>query len=764
MNDRGRGRAHPLFLVLLLSTLVLSACSGEDTEDPEQRGQEDVHLPVTWETPTDPEGTSVTLDRAHWITDSAYVRVGADHAVALDLATGDQLWRKDFPQRMQVCDTTQDANPRGMGAMLVGVDGCNQLLVLDTNDGKVLWRRALGAEEAEGKPTINAKAVTVDIRCGAIRRFAVQGGKELPAPLTPDRKCAHESSHTSDLLALHRDPETEDTPDDHGTGMIPPHDSSGWFELRRADNDRLLWKRPVDGDVTLHRLVSTDPVTLETTERGQRLLRVVDDRGRPVHTVGKALSLMAGMDVTDVHDGQLLATYPARQESSTVPPRIHAYDLATGKESWTWQPAVNSQVLGVQGDGLLILERLDVESETGSEPQLWLTRRSLEDPEEAQALGRLPDHVDQNSFAWDDERLILRSGESTVGIDLPDDGLADELPTNVSAQEPEWDEGEVEPADAVDSCEDVKPATLRRLGIRIAAGPPPAGCSWREDRRPDHVEREIAVDVAVASPEDKSATEEAKAAFEESLHQNDDLADARPVQGIGDEAVINEWSGGVGTSARVVLAVRWRNVVATFRSDVSALDPGKGSWVPAVHQLEDATITAASEVLGPLGMDPPDPQARKGRGGAARVADLCTLLQPDGAELVPGTVPLDATPRTATDRRASRCVWDDDSDQGSNLSVRAYAAPAGVATAAAARAKAMFAATTAPEDDSVPGLGDEASLDTFEHDGGRFRSLDLTVRKGNLLVRVDLSKHGYPSTEQMRADLERIARKALGAN
>lgn len=54
-----------------------------------------------------------------------------------------------------------------------------------------------------------------------------------------DRKCGNEADSDGQLIALWHDPETAATPDGHGTGFIPPHDSAAALELYDADSGEL---------------------------------------------------------------------------------------------------------------------------------------------------------------------------------------------------------------------------------------------------------------------------------------------------------------------------------------------------------------------------------------------------------------------------------------------------------------------------------------------------------------------------------------------
>lgn len=794
-RHRRAAMAGALVVTLLASACTIGGDNGDSTSEKDEvstadQGTADQGNPAArpaqlrqlWESPADRRISSLSAEASHvWTSDTIIaVRYGSS-VRGYETGSGERRWEMRLPEGFtDVCAMSEELNVDGIGGLLLehSTAGCSYTAAVDIADGSMLWHRSMGEQDVslgDFSVSVGEETVTADVSCGEVRRFSLAGGKPLPSPQERDRLCAHEADHSGRLLAVRNDPASHDTPDDAGTGWIPPHEGKAAFQLYDADSGKQLWQRAVNRLGTeLHRIIAVDPLTLDTTERGHRLVRTYDDDGKPLTTIGKTLGFSAGMTVFGTADGVLVAGYDNHQRdlagATTSIPRVHAYDLGTGQELWS-RPQEGLQPLGIQRGGLLAIQVVypDPQNNPGV-TELWVTRHDLRVPDDSQMLGRIPlDGAPPQPLAWDDERLYMldTTGDEPqlVAYELPEEGDNEQYagrPVNAAADDG-WLDSDLRPEDIDDVCEMVRARTRTTMGFRSTDLPPPADCTWAERYQPRGVDRSLDVVVTTYAPEpDRSAVAHAEAEFQRlRTDSSGGLTEEHQVSDLGDEAsaVTRTSVDGAWTASEVL--VRHRNVTIQVNAEVEALLSRHRPDAAAPHWIEHAALGAAGDVLRQLGATVTPPRSPDAA-TFDRARPVCAPLRANAAALVPGAKAEDLTAKGGADDRATGCYWQAEEDHGPDLAVHVYAVPASAVSGddATTTATEMFDGWRSGTTD-VTGVGDSATLDRFEFENGRSRTHTLLVQKDNLLIMVEHGRWHRPSKQQMDTDLERIARKVL---
>ncbi|WP_164519671.1 PQQ-binding-like beta-propeller repeat protein [Nocardioides ferulae] len=774
-RHRSARRLLAIGLVALLATPLLAACTGDD---PDPDGAEAEGTAATAPSPAPLEelwlsgrvsdATSLTLRPGPADASILVLSDDRDRVVGLDAETGEQRWQwSSSPDR--VCQTSPRVNRAGVLAVLTdrGPGDCTQVVALDTTTGEETWRRRVPGRP----PYLSASAVAVSRRtvlveafCDEVLRYAAGSGRSLDTLAPRDRKCAMESALGDGLVAVMNDPETASTPDDHGTGWIPATTDRVTRDLYDADTGRLLWRAPMsNAGGSIDQVVSTDPLVLVWTRRGQQVGQVFDRRGRPRAVVGLRMpGQTGGLVAVGEHDGVLAVQHTSLVGSSAPRPyatTTYAYDVATGEELWRQEPELGVPAGVVDGSVVFarVVQVLDPDAATGRRYEMWLTARDLAAPEGAAGAVRTLGSVAVRGAASTvvglaGDALLLADDEGVHAVPVDGDGeervyAAPADPRSVP--ESEWAEGEVRPEDARDVCRAVDRETLAGLGFRALELPAPVDCSWRELHHPRYLTRVLDVHVTVLEPGPEPGAEEIVGATERAQRYAESV-----VQGFADDEGSGRerstgWSvdagveGGPGEVTWSALALRyglesvavtrWRNVVVQVRAGQEVdVEERRPASVPG-SALSWGVRAAVDDVLRELGAE--DPAAPSPVVAPwTEVPDVCTVLGAEAEALV-GSGGQDTSPRIQDPAPASYCQWGARLGSPSvKAAVQLFADDPLDGAAASEVAAERFG--LAARGRRVPGLGDRAVVraDGF---GGQNPALGLLVRDQNAVIQVD---------------------------
>ena len=775
------GSTRPVLAALsgtLLLALLGSACTsgGEGKSDkPAAKTTKPPALKQLWKAdfPSGHPGTgSVGVT---WHHEKTVVIKERDELLGYSADDGKRLWKVAPPPGSDgICALSTDVNDKGVGAVLFRRGNlCDLLAPLDVRVGTLQWQRPLKVDPKEQPEradhrglSVSDKAVTLDLVCGDLRRYDIKRGKELSSPLKRDRRCAHEVEHDGSVIAALNDPVDADTPEDRGTGFIPPQDGKAAFQLYDANSGKQLWNRPVERlGSDMQKLITTRPLTLQTEERGRVNVRSYDDKGKPKAVIGKT----GDLDVEAVGDGLLIGSYANKS-------KLHAFDLNSGKELWT-RPKSEFTPQGVQRGGLLTT-RLVKQGERPAPTALWVTRHDLRDPDKQRMLGAVSAKTGQVApVGWHEDRLYVerrRAGAQGIRLEvyaLPEKGENTRYQgTTVGHRSTEseqgWRKGDLRPNKVEDVCEAVSREALRGMGIRGTDLPPPANCGWSERYDPRHVKRTVQVTVTAHRADGSdSNVEKAKQEFTKVATAKNLPASLKPVPGLGKDSRARTWMNANTHSSSVNVLARHRNVTVHVSARNEAALAHHSARVSPSHQVEQGALQATADVLRKLGAKASAPEVPdQGTAGVSKVEPICAAVHGEAVGMVPGSEAEDITSEFNEEPRQSGCYWGTDRRLSEDLTVHAHALPGSAASGrgAVAEAKEKFARWR-PKATAVKGLGDEAKVEHHDFEKGRSLSHCLLVRKDNLLVYLDYQRWQHPSKATMDEEIKRVARKVLSA-
>lgn len=585
-------------VVTVALALLASGCTGDD-QPAARRSSPATHviapkaLEPSWTAELGPAATEVPRDellayRPHgqldvWQTDEAVVVVGRRGVRAFDAATGAPRWTFTVPQRLgTVCAASADTGAAGVGGLLFSTGRvCDTAGVLDLGTGRLRWAAPLHAGRPDLDPGyadrpvhVGRRVLTVALPCD-VRRYALADGRALPDPLPrDDRGCAREVAVGDGVLAW----------TDKATDTLTLVDA----ETGRRTGRSRLPKGGVDA------VVSGAPLVLAVRPYQHRVIRRYDEGGRPGTYLGRQSS--SPPKVVGVLDGVLVVSYSI---GSLTDPLFRGYDATTGQQVWRGD---GLYVAGEQAGKLLTLLR-PLAATDAERTQVWVGRADAHDPVATQvALGRLP-YDEDATYGWTDGFLVRRVGEQVDAYRLPDpaaDGGArrmPDLPAPTARPAPEWKQTDVRPDDATDVCTQVRPSTLRSLGLRHVGLPVPSDCQWHEVLDDPDADRSVLVEtVALAPAEGRTATETAHAALETRRAEDDNFpGPPQAVPGLGDEALRAERRTRHEVESR--LTVRSGNVLVTVHVDVRVLS---GEALPSVAAVRAGQQRVLDDVLAAL--------------------------------------------------------------------------------------------------------------------------------------------------------------------
>ncbi|RII20401.1 PQQ enzyme repeat protein [Streptomyces sp. YIM 130001] len=803
-----RTRLRATTAVAVLGALLASgACTGggdDDGKDKPRRVMQPKKLKKAWEARAVVDAAGADGGAAAWIGKGTLAVRDGDDLHGYDTSSGKQRWTLKAPEGTSgVCGMSDEPSKSGLGALFLTAQkkgDCSYAAAVDLADGEVEWAKDVGKMKGSyGKSDISIgdEALTVTLDCYGVKQFRAQDGTSLGTRLESDKACAHEVDHNGRHLAV------REAPVGNAKEKVP-----GWiraaegapahFALYEGADKKPVWRTKAQrvGD-ELHGIVSDDPVVLDVSRASHRLIQTYDSAGKPVRTIGKQLKRFSSgsgsAKVGPFAQGDTLVMGYFRD------PALYAYDLDTGKVRWKKRQDSGS-VLGVWKDKLLAVRQ--VKGPKGL-PVTWLMTYGIQDGEE-RTIGRIAEIGAQPQLfvGWDDDRIYLRrsgeSGGSVVAYPLPDSGGdtrrygAEPIPVagDPPLKKHGWRKGDVRPDAAANACEAVSPTAQKSMRVYREGMPPPADCAWEERDAPRHAERELSVTVTAHQPggeeESDSATPTgsrkptpavtvAKKAFRDAGRgkiENEDedekvLADAHPLDGLGDEAKSTANDSARGTWQSADLLARHRNVTVRVKARTEALSSGLWGEVPPQHRVEAAARTALADVLEQLGAEVPASEralAEPTGGKITEAKPLCSRLRSEAAGLVPGAKAQDTTPRGGADGRVTGCDWESDADPTPHLTVRVKALPDSPLTGRSAAKQAEEVVTSA-DGGELSGFGDEARLerDSFRHKANMNRNHTLVAREGNLVVYVDYQRWNHPTKSQLDADVKLVARRVLSA-
>ncbi|MFI6943053.1 PQQ-binding-like beta-propeller repeat protein [Streptomyces sp. NPDC050418] len=783
-----------VILGLLCALLASAACTGgdggKDGQGERRAAAQPPKVKKLWELPVP---GSVGSSRVLWTGRDTVVLHDKERTEGYDARTGDKRWTLRLPKGMSaVCGASEQANAAGLGALYFTdgkKEGCNYAGVVDLADGRVQWSRSIGRSNegiSGNKISIGDDAVTVTVYCNGVEQFRVSDGKPLGSRLKGDKACAHDVSLTGRHLAVKEDPVGQAK--ELVPGWIHAEDGApASFALYEGAATKPLWRTKARkiGD-ELHGIVSDDPLILDISRAGHRLLQTYDADGKPVQTIGKRLSQIGTL-------AEPVTAGPFIQGNTLVigyqrDPALYAYDLDTGKVRWQKRQD-EAHLIGVRKDRLLAARQV---TGPGQQPVWWLVSFGMSDGKE-RTIGRIAESRVQAQFtaAWDDERIYLSrmsdsTGSSIVAYPLPPSGgerrtYDPEAFSKPGAEaKPAWRKGDLRPDEVATACEAVSPQAQRAIGTYRKGMPPPVDCTWQERNAPRHAERTLEVRVRAYSPDapdpsgttarkPASAVALARKAYDEAGRgtiENEDkddeaFVDGHRLEGLGDEAksaAFGTVQGSRKTGADVM--VRHRNVIVRVKARTEVGLSTVWGEVPPRHQVEAAAQRAAADVVERLDGRIPERAGPPQGGTTTEVEPVCARLRSQGAALVPGAKVIDTTPGRA-DGRAAGCEWETD-DYAPELTVRVVAIPDSPLTGESAQDRAESEIAEA-EGRKVRGLGDEGRLerDTFRGETSVSRTHSLTLRKENLIVYVSLQRWHDPSASQLDTDVRRVAQRIL---
>lgn len=775
------GSRRPILAALsgtLLLALLGSACtSGGDgkSDKPAAKTATPPALKKLWQAdfPSDRPGTGGV--GVTWHHEKTVVTQQSGELMGYSADDGKRLWKVAPPPGTDgICAVSTNVNDNGIGAVLFQRGKrCDLLAPVDVRVGTLQWRRPLKVDPNDRLDrtdqrglSVSDKTVALDLFCGELRRYDIKRGKELSSPLKRDRRCAHEVEHDGSVIAALNDPEDADTPDDRGTGWIPPQDGKAAFQLYDASSGKQLWSRPVGRmGAEMQKLITTQPLTLQTKERGHINVRTYDDKGKPKADIGKT----GDLNVETVGEGLLIGSYPNQS-------RLHAFDLNSGKQLWT-RPKSDFTPQGVQGGGLLAT-RLVRQGKSPLPTALWVTRHDPRDPDKQRMLGAISAKAGLVvPLGWHEDRLYVErrpAGADGIRLEvyaLPEKGENTRYQgTTVGFEGTDsakgWRKGDLRPHKVEDACEAVSHQALRRMGIRSTDLPPPADCGWSDLYDPYHVKRTVQVTVTAHKADGSdSNVDEAKSEFAALATKGNLPANLKPVPGLGaDSRAVSRMNADTYSSSVDVLA-RHRNVTVHVVARNEDSRGQQSAHISPPHQVEQGALQATAQVLKRLGAKASAPAApEQATAGARKVEPVCAAVRGEAAGMVPGSKPEDVTSEFNEEPRQSGCYWGTDRRLSEGLTVNVYALPGSAVSGKGAieQTKDRFALWRSKVT-SVKGVGDEAKADHTAYVKGRSRTHSLLVRKDNLLVHVEYQRWQYPSKATMEEETKRVARKVLSA-
>ncbi|UGQ14528.1 PQQ-like beta-propeller repeat protein [Yinghuangia sp. ASG 101] len=322
-------------------------------------------LPEVWATPASAEidwHSGLRVDSGLVMT-----KYGTDSVIAYAADSGKEAWRLRLPDGGHPCTPPSPANEAGLAAVVFGAAACNRAGVVDIRSGTLLWHTdSRETPERDIRASIGPTVLTVQLKCGDLRRFDARTGDVLPTFLTPDRACAHSAGHNGRHVAVINDP-------DDGTPTAE-------FALYDAETGAKLWERPMKRrGLRIYAVVSSEPLVVDMEVDSVRMLRVFDSHGNEVRTLGDKLR----WSMPPPFDEQLVDGVWVRDLRRMPVPSsgLAAYDLAASRDLLGVPPGAAQEdevVIGIS-KGRLVTVRVvkDPTADRFPEAAMWVITHDL---------------------------------------------------------------------------------------------------------------------------------------------------------------------------------------------------------------------------------------------------------------------------------------------------------------------------------------------------------------------------------------------------
>ncbi|MEW1912033.1 PQQ-binding-like beta-propeller repeat protein [Kitasatospora sp. NPDC085895] len=301
-----------------------------------------------------------------WITADAVVRADGTGVQAYALADGKPTWSVTAPsQGAAPCGLSPTVNTAGLGGVLFrnGSDPkspCTVLAAVDTKTGKTAWTKNL----SDTKDGYDAKVSVLDDKVVAVGEdkafaWAAADGKDLWQYTGQGKFCSLSGGASGATVVLHSSC-ADSTPTDQAVAL-------------NAADGKVKWWRGLNNKPKTVTVLSAEPAVVATTGEKPADDRIfawgtAGDPAAEIPVTGDAGRLDVGRGTFDTaptvffHQNTMVA---ALGPADGVGPAtsVTAYDLATGKPTWTTAVAEKrkSRAVGLDGGGLLLAvdERLD---------------------------------------------------------------------------------------------------------------------------------------------------------------------------------------------------------------------------------------------------------------------------------------------------------------------------------------------------------------------------------------------------------------------
>ncbi|WP_030276627.1 PQQ-binding-like beta-propeller repeat protein [Streptomyces sp. NRRL B-24484] len=301
-----------------------------------------------------------------WITADAVVRADGTGVQAYALADGKPTWSVTAPsQGAAPCGLSPVVNTAGLGGVLFrnGSDPkspCTVLAVVDTKTGKTAWTKNLSdtKDGYDAKVSVLADKV-VAVGEDKVSAWAAADGKDLWQYTGQGKFCSLSGGASGATVVLHSSC-ADSTPTDQAVAL-------------NAADGKVKWWRGLNNKPKTVTVLSAEPAVVATSGEKPADDRIfawgtAGDPAAEIPVTGDAGRLDVGRGTFDTaptvffHENTMVAALgPADGVSPAT--SVAAYDLATGKPTWTTAIAEKrkSRAVGLDGGGLLLAvdERLD---------------------------------------------------------------------------------------------------------------------------------------------------------------------------------------------------------------------------------------------------------------------------------------------------------------------------------------------------------------------------------------------------------------------
>ncbi|MEP6696905.1 MAG: PQQ-binding-like beta-propeller repeat protein [Pseudonocardiales bacterium] len=312
-----------------------------------------------------------------WVNDKTVIRGGGDGVHAYDINDGKEAWNLPIPSSGVVCSMAP-TTLSGIGALIYGAPGknnsaCDHLLAVDTATGKQLWTADLtpvgGSTDTNGDPytSVSLASNVVVIQTSQVMRAyrSTDGDKQWGLVLKPKDPTAIATCHPRNSLAQ----------GDRALIVVGCSGSSGYVTALNAQTGATIWDHDLttaEGDELFTDPLSVRPAVLQSHNAGgdPHLLVLDDGNG---HTLRTIAPMVAGVELDLRSESSRLTgafTYPViiqdgklytntKRDYGTSESKVVSIDLSTGQPAWTTGGGAKSnlEVISQQGNDVVAFDR-----------------------------------------------------------------------------------------------------------------------------------------------------------------------------------------------------------------------------------------------------------------------------------------------------------------------------------------------------------------------------------------------------------------------